>query len=150
MITTMNMIVIIIMIITSLSLSSPTLSLPQHSKWESLAESSWEARQPQYWPWSMVIMIMIIMVVVMIMMICLLWWLFRIAPGLQLFSGVFPQHSGKACRWHVIVFKLCNFMPSPPCIRLRNDHDYHHHDHKGWLSPSCTGKPPISSSLSSS
>ena len=38
--------------VTSLSLSSPTLSLPQHSKWESLAASNWAARQPQYWPCS--------------------------------------------------------------------------------------------------
>ena len=37
--------------LASLSLSSPTLSLPQHSKWESLALSRWGARQPQYWPW---------------------------------------------------------------------------------------------------
>ena len=56
---TSMMIIMVIMIIivmstrvTSLSLSSPTLSLPQHSKWESLAASNWAARQPQYWPCS--------------------------------------------------------------------------------------------------
>ena len=51
MMTVMTMVMMMTTMTTSRSLSSHTLSRPQHSKWESRAASSWAARQPQYWPW---------------------------------------------------------------------------------------------------